>query len=58
MRGDVLVVVIGVLCWHPGSSACWKDNRPVGGESGGERESQIVHFLIPHDEASTQVVDN
>lgn len=34
MRGDVLVVVIGVLCWHPGSAACWRDNRPSGGRGG------------------------
>lgn len=30
MRGDVLVVVIGALCWHPGSKVCWGDNRPSG----------------------------
>lgn len=42
-RGDVLVVVIGVLCWHPGSTACWKDNRPVGGGAG-ERESDHPLF--------------
>lgn len=43
MRGDVLVVVIGVLCWHPGSTACWRDNRPVGGRAG-ERESEHPPF--------------
>lgn len=43
MRGDVLVVVIGALCWHPGSPACWKDNRPSGGRVG-ERESDRTPF--------------
>lgn len=44
MRGDVLVVVIGVLCWHPGSTACWRDNKPLGGRVGGERESDHPTF--------------
>lgn len=44
VRGDVLVVVIGALCWHPGSTACWRDNRPSRGRAGGERESDHPPF--------------
>lgn len=33
-----------VLCWHPGREACWRDNRPSGGEAGGERMSDRPLF--------------
>lgn len=31
MRADVLVVVTGSMCRHPGSAACWRDNSRWGG---------------------------
>lgn len=58
MRGDVLVVVIGVLCRHPGSRVFWNDNSPSGSRARGERERQGVHFLIQRDQAFTHVMDN
>lgn len=44
MRGDVLVVVIGALCWHPGCTACWGDNRPSGGGERVEKKSDHPPF--------------
>lgn len=61
MRGDVLVVVIGVLCWHPGRKVCRRDNRPSGGVyvfgRGVGGGSDHPPFLIQCDQALTHVVD-
>lgn len=64
MRGDVLVVVIGAPCWHPGSKVCWGDNRPsgcrmVGGgrEGGVEGASEGPPFNITRP-GFTHIVDN
>lgn len=55
MRGDVLVVVICVLYWHPGRAASWRDNRPFRER---ETDSDDPSFKTICDQASSQAADN